>query len=51
MCQNVSVRRTRDEVPSTYTYATVGLDENETSSEAMWAMGKRDMNIASLLKI
>lgn len=23
---------------STYTYATVGPDENETSSEAMWAM-------------
>ena len=38
MCQNVSVRRTRDEVSSTYTYATVGPDENESSSEAMWAM-------------
>ena len=38
MCQNVSVRRTRDEVSSTYTYVTVGPDENETSSEAMWAM-------------
>ena len=38
MCQNVSVRRTRDKVSSTYTYATVGPDENETSSEAMWAM-------------
>jgi len=38
MCQNVSVRRTRDEVSFTYTYATVGPDENETASEAMWAM-------------
>ena len=38
ICQNVSVRRKRDEVSSTYTYATVGPDENETSSEAMWAM-------------
>ena len=38
MCQNVSVRRTRDEVSSTCTYATVGPNENETSSEAMWAM-------------
>ena len=38
MCQNVSVRRTRNEVSSTCTYATVGSDENETSSEAMWAM-------------
>ena len=35
MCQNVSVRRTRDEVSSTYTYATAGPDENESSSEAM----------------
>ena len=38
MCQNVSVRRTRDEVSSTYTYAAVGSDDNETSSDAMWAM-------------
>ena len=38
MCQNVSVRRTRDEVSSTYTYPTVGPDENETSSGAMWGM-------------
>ena len=38
MCQNVSVRTTRDEVSSTYSNATVGPDENETSLEAMWAM-------------
>ena len=38
MCQNASVRRTRDEVSSTYMYTIVGPDENETSSEAMWAM-------------
>ena len=36
MCQNVSVRRTRDEVSSAYKYPTVGPDENET--EAMLAM-------------
>ena len=35
---NVSVRRTRDGVSSNYMYATVVPDENETSSEAMWAM-------------
>ena len=33
-----NVRRTRDEVTSTCTYVTVGSDENETSSEAMWPM-------------
>ena len=38
MCQNFSVRRTRDEVSCTHTYATVGPEENETSLEAMWAM-------------
>ena len=36
MCQNVSIWRTTDEVSSTYTYATVGPGENETSSEAMF---------------
>jgi len=36
MSQNA--RRTRDEVSSTYMYPAVGLDENESSSEAMWAM-------------
>ena len=38
MCQKVSVRRTRDGMSSTYTYATISPDENETSSEAIWAM-------------
>ena len=38
------------EVSSTYTYATVGPIENETSSEAMWAMfqQRHDSNILSL---
>ena len=35
--QSVSVRRTRDEVASTYTYTTEDHDNNN-SSKAMWAM-------------
>ena len=40
--QNVSIRRTRDEVSSTYTYTAENHDSNNNSStcssEAMWAM-------------
>ena len=36
--QSVSVRRTRDEVASTYTYTTEDHDNDNNSSRAMWAM-------------
>ena len=36
--QSVSVRRTRDEVASTYTYTTEDHDNDNNSSKAMWAM-------------
>ena len=36
--QSVSVRRMRDEVASTYTYTTQDHDNENNSSQAMWAM-------------
>ena len=36
--QSVSVRRTRDEVSSTYTYTTEDHDSGSNSTQAMWTM-------------
>ena len=36
--RSVSVRRSRDEVASTYTYTTEDHDNGNNSSQAMWAM-------------
>ena len=36
--QSVSVRRTRDEVSSTYTYTTEDHDSGSNSNQAMWTM-------------
>ena len=36
--QSVSVRRTRNEVASTYTYTTEDHDNDNNSSQAIWTM-------------
>ena len=48
--QSVSVRRTRDEVPSTYTYTTEDRDSGNNQSKAMRTMFQEAMSTASSLQ-
>ena len=48
--QSVSVRRTRDEVASAYTYTTEDHGNDNNSSKAMWAMFQQRTSIVSPLE-